>query len=214
VIAARALLRALLRSGRGLRRRAVAGHQPIALQGAIDLGEQQSGRPVARRRDRPRGDRTGEFGNAEIEARQPEVTQVRHGRSGRLRESEEAGMNGAERRGDEMLADAIGHRRRVPDQRALILEGDLRRRNAEQGDRKDEIGRLRNATHYSHLNAHAHYGSYGHAPQPNAHRAPPCNPMRKIRVSPFDNGQPIWRINLDGQLTGASSMRVSAAPRD
>jgi hypothetical protein len=26
--------------------------------------------------------------------------------------------------------------------------------------------------------------------------------MRKIRVSPFDNGQPIWRINLDGQLTG------------
>ena len=41
-----------------------------------------------------------------------------------------------------------------------ILDGDLRRRDAEQGDRKNEIGRLRNATHYSHLNAHAHARSY------------------------------------------------------
>jgi hypothetical protein len=108
-----------------------------------------------------------------------------------------------------MLADTIGHRRSGSDQRPDILEGDLRRRNAEQGGRKEKIGRFRNATRYSHLNAHAHDGSYRHTPQPNAHRARPCNPMRKIRVSPFDNGQPIWRINLDGQLTGASSMRFN-----
>src|ERR1700730_3013415 len=69
-------------------------------------------------------------------------------------------MNGAEWRRDEMLADAIGHRRRAPGQRSGILDGDLCRGDAEQGDRKNKIGRLRNATHCSHLNAHAHATFY------------------------------------------------------
>src|SRR3954452_21656478 len=90
-----------------------------------------------------------------------------------------------------MLADALGHRRRGPDPRPHILEGDLGRGDAEEGDRKNEIGRLRNATDYSHLNAHAHARSYiwsrfrrrrgptpnqlRHRPSPENARIPPRN---------------------------------------